>query len=273
VVRRHGQARVWIGQGDLSRAADWARDRGVSAADEASYLREFDHLSYARLLLAQHRTTGKAGLLDEGVGLLDRLAEAAEKSGRAGDLLEIRMLRALAYDAGGHRPEALQALSRAWAEAPEPECYVRLFLDEGAPMVELLHQAHLHQIGRDQQACRDRPRPRAGPDLAAFSPARSHQRVTPGAHLTAPYVSSQPAALRRGPEIREPDMTITTTTLTRAAGLSAVAAGLLFIAVQINQRLFAIPTGIAVVGPRIFAVAGAAHPGRSARAQFRRHHA
>ena len=30
-------------------------------------------------------------------------------------------------------------------------------------------------------------------------------------------------------------MTITTTTLTRAAGLSAVAAGLLFIAVQINH--------------------------------------
>jgi hypothetical protein len=33
----------------------------------------------------------------------------------------------------------------------------------------------------------------------------------------------------------EPDMTITTTTLTRAAGVSAVAAGLLFIAVQIKH--------------------------------------
>jgi hypothetical protein len=37
------------------------------------------------------------------------------------------------------------------------------------------------------------------------------------------------------PKNLEPDMTITTRTLTRAAGLSAVAGGLLFIAVQVNH--------------------------------------
>ena len=68
---------------------------------------------------------------------MDRLADAAETSGRAGSLLEIRMLQALAHDAQGHRAQALQSLAQAWAEAPEPDGYVRLFLDEGAPMVEL----------------------------------------------------------------------------------------------------------------------------------------
>ena len=54
------------------------------------------------------------------------------------------MLQALAQDAQGHRPQALQSLAQAWAEAPEPDGYVRLFLDEGAPMVELLREAE-HQ--------------------------------------------------------------------------------------------------------------------------------
>jgi LuxR family maltose regulon positive regulatory protein len=51
------------------------------------------------------------------------------------------MLQALARDAQGHRPQALQTLGEAWAQAPEPDGYVRLFLDEGAPMVELLRDA------------------------------------------------------------------------------------------------------------------------------------
>ena len=45
------------------------------------------------------------------------------------------MLQALAHDAQGHRPRALESLAHALAQAPEPEGYVRLFLDEGAPMV------------------------------------------------------------------------------------------------------------------------------------------
>ena len=49
------KARIWIAQGNLAEAADWARDRGVSVTDDASYLREFDHLTLVRLLLAQHR--------------------------------------------------------------------------------------------------------------------------------------------------------------------------------------------------------------------------
>ena len=36
-------------------------------------------------------------------------------------------------------------MAQAWAEAPEPDGYVRLFLDEGAPMVELLRDAE--QLG------------------------------------------------------------------------------------------------------------------------------
>ena len=139
------KARVWISRGDLSQAADWAQERGVSATDDANYLHEFDHLTLVRLLIAQYRADHDTDVLDQAAGLLDRLADAAETSGRAGSLLEIRMLQALAHDAQGHRAQALQSLAQAWAEAPEPDGYVRLFLDEGAPMVELLREAE--QLG------------------------------------------------------------------------------------------------------------------------------
>jgi LuxR family maltose regulon positive regulatory protein len=135
------KARVWTSRGNLSPAADWARERGVSATDDAGYLSEFDHLTLVRLLIAQYRAQPDSVALDQAVLLLARLHEAAESSGRAGSLVEIRMLNALAQDAQGDRPQALESLARAFAQAPEPEGYVRLFLDEGAPMVELLRDA------------------------------------------------------------------------------------------------------------------------------------
>ena len=147
------RARVWIAHGTLSQAADWARERGVSATDDAAYLREFEHLTLVRLLIAQHRAHPDPGALDQSVGLLDRLHEAADTSRRAGSLVEIRMLQALARDAQGHRPQALQTLGEAWAQAPEPDCYVRLFLDEGAPIVDLLRDAE-HQDSTGDHARR-----------------------------------------------------------------------------------------------------------------------
>jgi LuxR family transcriptional regulator, maltose regulon positive regulatory protein len=143
------KARVWISQGNLSLAADWARERGVSATDEASYLSEFDHLTLVRLLIARHRAHPDPGALDGALGLLARLEEAAETSGRAGSLVEIRLLQALAQDARGDRPQALQSLGQAWSLAPEPDGYLRLFLNEGASMVDLLRDAERQHLAGD----------------------------------------------------------------------------------------------------------------------------
>ena len=75
---------------------------------------------------------------------------AAETADRARSLLEIRLLQALAYDAQGHRPQALETLAQALGLAPEPESYVRLVLDEGAAMLSLLRDAELAGVGGDQ---------------------------------------------------------------------------------------------------------------------------
>jgi LuxR family maltose regulon positive regulatory protein len=122
----------------------------VSATDNARYLSEFDHLTLVRLLLARHRAQPEAGALAEAAGLLDRLHDAAETAGRAGSLVEVRLLQALVHDAQGHRPKAVECLAEALGLAPEPESYVRLFLDEGAAMMSLLREAKLSGVGGDQ---------------------------------------------------------------------------------------------------------------------------
>ena len=44
---------MWIAQGRLPEARGWAREQGINAADELSYVRAFEHATLARLLLAQ----------------------------------------------------------------------------------------------------------------------------------------------------------------------------------------------------------------------------
>ncbi len=144
------KARIRIEQGRLSEAADWARERGLSAADDLSYLREFDHLTLVRLLIAQHRDDEDTGAIREAVDLLDRLLEAADGSARTGSLIETLMLHSLAHEAQGRRRPALEALGRALTEAPEADGYVRLFLDEGAPMVCLLRATEERGVARDR---------------------------------------------------------------------------------------------------------------------------
>ena len=143
------RARTWIAQGLLSEAAEWARAREVSTSDEARYLSEFDHLTLVRLLLAQHRAHQETSTLDSAAALLDRLHESAENAERAGSLLEIRLLQALAQDAQGRRSRALESLTRALELAPEPDGFLGLFLDEGAPLLDLLGAAESNGVVAD----------------------------------------------------------------------------------------------------------------------------
>ena len=127
------KARVLVKQGRLDDVRRWARDEGLSATDELTYLREFEHLTLARALLAEAR-------VDEASDLLARLLEAAEAGGRTGAVIEILVVQALAQQQRGDLPAALAALERALTLA-EPEGHVRVFVDEGAPMAELLRAA------------------------------------------------------------------------------------------------------------------------------------
>jgi LuxR family maltose regulon positive regulatory protein len=136
------KARVWLAQGRLHEALDWARERGLSAADDLSYLREFEHITLARILLAQSRSDASEIPLRDAIELLERLLKAVEDGGRLGSAIEILILQALAYQAPGDISVALAPLESALKLA-EPEGYVRIFLDEGEPMRLLIEDLRL----------------------------------------------------------------------------------------------------------------------------------
>jgi LuxR family maltose regulon positive regulatory protein len=143
------RARVSIAAGDLARAADWVADSGVALSDEAVYLREYEHLTLVRLVLA-----GYPAGPDEAIALLHRLEAAALDSGRAGSLVDIREVLARAQDqAGGgdarpptgpQQPDALterelQVLRLLDSELTGPEIARQLFVSHNTLRTHTKH--------------------------------------------------------------------------------------------------------------------------------------
>jgi LuxR family maltose regulon positive regulatory protein len=126
------RARLLLVLGEVEEAARWVAERGLNEVDVLGCPREREYLVLARLLLARDAP-------DRALGLLDRLHGAAEAESRSGSVIEIRALRALALDAAGDAQRALDALLEALTLA-QPEGYVRVFADEGAPMAALLRR-------------------------------------------------------------------------------------------------------------------------------------
>lgn len=134
------KVRIWIKQGELEKALGWARERKLSIEEEPSYLREFEQITFARILLSQYQSDNIDSLLHDAMGLLEHLLKAAEEGGRMGSVIEILILQALAQQLQEDMPAALSSLEHALKLA-EPEGYVRVFVDEGTAMEKLLRQA------------------------------------------------------------------------------------------------------------------------------------
>ena len=93
-------------------------------------LKEWIAIARARLLILSGRS-------NDAIDLLMQLRSAAQVASRGRNLVEITALQALALEAQGRLDQALGTLGECLGSA-EPEGYVRVFLDEGAPMVRLL---------------------------------------------------------------------------------------------------------------------------------------
>jgi LuxR family maltose regulon positive regulatory protein len=140
----------------LTDASQRVEKLGVQATDEvdfsspAGYPRELFYSDLACLLISLDRAA-------EALPLLARLLEAAITMERHGDEIRYLVLIALAQHALGNTQAALDSLSQALTQG-EPQGYVRLFVDEGCPMAELLRFAISQNIAPDY----------AGKLLAAF---------------------------------------------------------------------------------------------------------
>jgi LuxR family maltose regulon positive regulatory protein len=138
------RARLHARAGRLGAARAWVRSRGLSATDDLTYVQEYEHVTLARILIAEHGATGDRASLADAISLLERLTIVAEAGGRTGVLIEITVLHALASEAAGHGQQALRSLQRA-VDLAEPEGWVRVFTDEGEPgrrLLEYLADGH-----------------------------------------------------------------------------------------------------------------------------------
>ena len=135
------RARLALARGDMSGALQWAatRDKPKIDSDEGlEFSLEFEYLMVARLKIARGQLQGVPAILD-------RVRRRAEAEGRMGSVIEILVLLATTLRAQGRTDEAMTTLQKALSLA-EPEGYIRVFVDAGEPMAELLRSALARQI-------------------------------------------------------------------------------------------------------------------------------
>ena len=127
------RVQLWLAQGRLAAARGWVRQQALHPEDAISYPRQIAYLTLARVLIAQQKPQAA-------LALLERLSAQFEALGQTGRLLETLLLQALAWEAQGDTTRALEALSQALTLG-EPEGYLRVFLEAGEPMADLLRHA------------------------------------------------------------------------------------------------------------------------------------
>ena len=125
------QVKVLLRQGNLAAAAD------LAGKYELPLIR-------ARVLLAQ-------GDPSAALAVLRPLRQQMEAQGLADERFKAMILQAVALRANGEKDKAVQLLAEALALA-EPGGFIRIFVDEGAPMAHLLSEAAAEGIMPDYVA-------------------------------------------------------------------------------------------------------------------------
>jgi len=140
--------RLWIAKGELSAIGHWVAESGLGVSDQLNFHRDLEHLNLTRALMAQGIHDPDGPQLKEGLHLLERIQEFAEQAGWVGKLITCLNLQALAYYALNREAKAQEVLARAMRFA-RPGGYMRIFLDEGQPMAQLLYQALANSVEQE----------------------------------------------------------------------------------------------------------------------------
>jgi len=130
---RAQQARFWIASHQVGLARRWSESCELDPYLPPEYERQVEHLTYVRLLILEERW-------ERALEILGTIQSEIEASQRRGELVELHLLKALAYKTAGQIPEALQSLRYA-LELGEPSGYCRVFVDEGDELAFLLRHA------------------------------------------------------------------------------------------------------------------------------------
>jgi len=133
------QTRLRLTYNDLEAASQWVEEGGFKIGEKPGPLHEIDFFTLMEYVVVA-RTLIAQGQLDDATRLLQWLLETAEMGGRTSRAIEIVLLQALAFQAGGDTNRAAAPLERALILA-EPRGFYRIFVDEGPSMAPLLYKA------------------------------------------------------------------------------------------------------------------------------------
>ncbi len=169
------QVRLWIAGGQGERAVHWAMGLSHQERTLAPLASEREEVALVRVCLFQQQPA-------EALTRLERVLERATAQQRWSQVIEARLLQALAYQVNHQENKALSALASA-VRLSEPEGYIRSFLDEGTPMERLLSSLQAQQQKQG-------PTPYLNTVLAEFS-ASSFRQEKPH-----PEFHTSPSSLR-----------------------------------------------------------------------------
>jgi LuxR family maltose regulon positive regulatory protein len=175
------QVRLWVAGGDGERAMHWATglDHKERSCAPLAYAQE--EVALVRVCLLQKQAA-------EALTRLERVLEQATAQQRWGQVIEARLLQALAYQVNQQEHEALSALASA-VHLAEPEGYIRSFVDEGTPMETLISRLRVQEQEQgptpyldtvlasfsSSSFCKEKPHPELHPSPS--SPRLPHEQA------------------------------------------------------------------------------------------------
>ena len=122
----------WLASGDLTKALQWVKERGLTIADKLENVRGIEYLALTNILIVQKK-------LDDAVRISQRLVEMAQAGDNAYLQIEIRLLRSSIFMALEDKAAALVEL-RSALRLGEPGGFIMIFVSKGKPVADLLEE-------------------------------------------------------------------------------------------------------------------------------------
>jgi LuxR family maltose regulon positive regulatory protein len=123
------RVQCWLAQGNMAEASEWAT-RAMSSLDAWDPLRKREMLMLVRVSLAQQNAAWA-------IEMLDSFRQHLDQSGDSETTIQLLALQVVAlHQAGKH--EQASAIAARLLQLSEPEGYIRVYLDAGASMKQVL---------------------------------------------------------------------------------------------------------------------------------------
>jgi LuxR family maltose regulon positive regulatory protein len=161
----------WLARGNLAEASEWAA-QAMFSTDAWDPLRKGKMLMLVRVSLAQHQYA-------QAIEMLERWSQYLDRPEDSETAIQLLALRVVALHMGGKREQAAHVAARLLA-LTEPERNVRVYLDLGTPMKQVL-KALLTPAHEQPEQTRSSPtfsRSFIAELLAAFEQEEQHGRAS-----------------------------------------------------------------------------------------------